>query len=226
LKRILPNKEPHVRRKPVYSAYRATSSVLVAEIARLHFPEHAIIADLTFGKGHWWHKIPTGKYQVIGRDIVDGHNATASSFDSESIDVVCIDPPFMRSAMSAYKGVGRFRTNYKISAAAILASHDDVLRFYDQAAMEAQRILKKGGLLLIKCQDAVIDGTPRLTHVELLNRIPIHGLRFRDLFVQVLVAPPMIPRRNANQRFARKSHSYFILFERPRRQRKPKVVNW
>jgi hypothetical protein len=185
----LPKNAPNKPRETVYSAYRATSAVIVGEIARLHFPSEAIIADLTFGKGHWWSKIPAGRYQVIGRDIIDGHDATATTFAPESVDVACIDPPFMRSAISAYKGVGRFRTNYNLSSATALKSYDDVLRFYDHAAMEAKRILKKGGLVLLKCQDAVVDGSPRLTHVELLNRIPLHGLRFRDLFVQVLMAP-------------------------------------
>ncbi len=47
--------------------------------------------------------------------------------------------------------------------------HDAVLDLYFKAGKEAHRILRKYGVLIVKCQDEVSANTQHLTHVEIIS---------------------------------------------------------
>ncbi len=72
-------------------------------------------------------------------------------------------------------------------------------------------MLKKGGVLIVKCQDEVSANTQRLTHVEIINEFLNYGFFARDLFVVVRTNSPVISRLK-KQVHARKNHSYFLVF--------------
>lgn len=86
--------------------------------------------------------------------------------------------------------------------------HDAVLDMYYSAGNEALRVLKKDGLLIIKCQDEVSANKQHLTHVEIINEYVKHGLVVEDLFVMVRNNKPNISTLK-KQVHARKNHSYF-----------------
>lgn len=212
--------------RPIFSAYKTTSDVLFSEIARLYLQKGAIAVDATYGKGTWWKRINRKDVNVIKIDALTGGDFGNTKLGDESADVFLFDPPFLKHPKTVYASVERFRKNYNLASGSMLRNHDDILKMYDRAACEAARILKKKGLMIVKCQDHVCNGEPRLTHVDLVNRYPVHKLRFVDLFVLHQVAPPLIPPQNRRQIFARKNHSYFLVFERAIRVRGPKPTQW
>jgi hypothetical protein len=82
---------------------------------------------------------------------------------------------------------------------------------YFSAGQEAFRVLKKGGVLIVKCQDEVSAGKQWLTHVEIINEYEAYGFYTKDLFVVVRNNRPVISRLK-KQVHARKNHSYFLIF--------------
>jgi DNA modification methylase len=82
---------------------------------------------------------------------------------------------------------------------------------YFKAGREAHRVLKPGGVLIVKCQDEVSANTQRLTHVEIIVKYEELGFYAKDLFVVVRTNAPCITRLK-KQVHARKNHSYFLVF--------------
>jgi len=89
--------------------------------------------------------------------------------------------------------------------------HEAVLDLYFEAAREAWRVLREGGIYIVKCQDEVCANQQRLTHVEIINELQQYGFVAEDLFIVVRSGKPGVSRM-LRQGHARKNHSYFIVF--------------
>ena len=89
----------------------------------------------------------------------------------------------------------------------------DLLDFYDESLVEFQRVLKKKGILVFKCQDTVSSGKQYLSHVHIINKAEELGFYCKDMFV-LLAKSRMIGHNHKNQKHARKFHSYFLVFEK------------
>ncbi|VAW43328.1 hypothetical protein MNBD_CHLOROFLEXI01-1298 [hydrothermal vent metagenome] len=89
--------------------------------------------------------------------------------------------------------------------------HAAVTEMYFSASREAYRVLRKKGILIVKCQDEVSAGKQWLTHVEIITELESMGFYTKDLFVVVRKNKPSISRL-IKQVHARKNHSYFLLF--------------
>jgi hypothetical protein len=91
--------------------------------------------------------------------------------------------------------------------------HEAVLDLYFKSAGEANRVLRKDGIYIVKCQDEVCACKQRLTHVEIINHLA--GLSFiaEDIFVLVRDNRPGVSRM-IKQLHARKNHSYFLVFRK------------
>jgi hypothetical protein len=93
--------------------------------------------------------------------------------------------------------------------------HEGVLDLYFSAAKEAWRVLRDGGIYIVKCQDEVCSNRQRLTHVEIIYELEQDGFVTEDLFVVVRNGKPGVSRMLV-QAHARKNHSYFIVFIKPK----------
>jgi len=138
----------------------------------------------------------------------------------KSIDCVVLDPPYMeglyRRSTTHLAGSGSyaaFRETYSNGqrTAGGPKYHDAVLDLYFKAGKEAHRVLRKYGVLIVKCQDEVSANTQRLTHVEIINKYEALGFYAKDLFVMVRPNKPAVS-RILKQEHARKNHSYFLIF--------------
>jgi hypothetical protein len=220
----------------VVSSHMGDNAPVFADILRLHVPEGSVVADVTWGKGAFWRHVPDGAYKVFGTDIQTGVDCRALPYDSDTIDAVVLDPPYMeglfRRPGTAMAGAGThapFRSSYSDSQAQEDGPkyHEAVLDLYLRAADEAWRALRNFGILIVKCQDEVSANRQRLTHVELINA---WAERFycKDLFVVTRRNKPGVSRM-IRQEHARKSHSYFlVLIKRdpahPNRLRPPRAA--
>ena len=91
-----------------------------------------------------------------------------------------------------------------------------------RAGVEAARVVRPGGKVIVKCQDEVSANKQRLTHVEIITGYEDLGLYTKDLFVLVRKNAPGVSRL-VKQVHARKNHSYFLVFEKPKgRARMPR----
>jgi hypothetical protein len=89
-----------------------------------------------------------------------------------------------------------------------------VTDLYVRAGIEARRVLRDGGTLIVKCQDEVSANKQRLTHVEIISAYESLGLYTKDLFVVVRRSRAGVSRLKNPQEHARKNHSYFLVFRK------------
>ena len=82
------------------------------------------------------------------------------------------------------------------------------------ATQAAWRVLRPGGIYIVKCQDEVCANIQRFTHIEIINELTGYGFIAEDLFVVVRKGKPGVSRM-LRQAHARKNHSYFLVFLKP-----------
>ncbi len=203
------------------SAHLGGNADLFPQILKLHVPEGAVIADVTFGGGVFWRKVDRSKYTLKASDIADGIDCRALPYDDNSMDCVVLDPPYMegffRKTTSHKAGGGThaaFRNYYSNgdeSAESSAKWHAAVAALYYEAGREAHRVLKDNGVFIVKCQDEVSANKQWLTHIEIYNRYKEYGFYCKDLFVVVRDNRPVVARLK-KQVHARKNHSYFLIF--------------
>ena len=189
-------------------------------VMELHVPPGSIVADVTYGTGIFWKKIPKGRYELLATDIKTGVDCRKLPHDDRSVDCVVLDPPYMeglfRRSADHLAGAGSyaaFRETYSNGEGTTTGPkyHDAVLDLYFRAGREAYRVLRRHGVLVVKCQDEVSANTQRLTHVEIINKYESMGFYTKDLFVVVRANRPSVSRIK-KQEHARKNHSYFLVF--------------
>jgi hypothetical protein len=115
---------------------------------------------------------------------------------------VVLDPPYMHGGATIKKSINQCYRNRN-------DSHESVIRLYAAGIIEAARVLKKGGKIIVKSQDEIESGKQRLSHCEIITLLELLGFAIIDLFVLVQSALPAM--RDKHQRSARKNHSYAIV---------------
>jgi hypothetical protein len=202
------------------SAYTAGNADVFPRILSLHVPEGSVVADVTYGKGVFWAKVPRGAYTVHGTDIKTGVDCCELPYEDASHDCVVLDPPYMeglyRPSRDQLAGAGNyaaFRSHYSDGKATKAGPryHAAVLDLYCRAGKEAARVLRDSGICIVKCQDEVSANQQWLTHVEIINEYQKLGFYAKDLFVVVRANRPAMS-RVVRQEHARKNHSYFLVF--------------
>lgn len=224
----------------VRSAHVGENAELFASIMGLHVPKGTRVADVTYGRGAFWRKIPPRYYEVVASDLQlddalryegfvyrDQVDCRALPDPDGSFGALVLDPPYIEgsyrseSSQLAWRGSHEgFRRAYAGCAPKLESVekaprwHEAVIDLYLRAGTEAWRVLQPRGILIVKCQDEVSANRQRLTHVEIITGYERLGFYCKDLFVLVRTNAPGAS-RVIKQVHARKNHSYFLVFERP-----------
>ena len=207
----------------VLSAHVADNSDVFPQLLKLHVPKGATVADLTYGRGVFWRRVPADDYKLLKSDLKLGQCWSTLPYDNASVDAVVFDPPYMeglyRKTAEALAGSGTHSafqeaySNSSVQKAGGRKYHDAVLEAYLSVVPQVKRILVEGGTFIVKCQDEVSANRQKLTHIELIWALEKHGFYCKDLFVVVRRNVPVISRL-LKQEHARKNHSYFLVFVR------------
>ena len=207
----------------VHSAYVGNNDEIFTEVVKLHIKRGSRVADITYGRGVFWRNVPQDYCELVASDIASGTDCRKLPYEMESFDAVVLDPPYMHTpGGTAHQGHQNFEMYYRNNSgeAAPLDDptkkyHEAVLDLYFRAGQEAWRVLKSEGVLIVKCQDEVCANKQRLTHVEIINEYATYGFVCDDLFVLVRNGKPGVSRIK-QQAHARKNHSYFLVFRKPK----------
>ena len=199
----------------ILSAFSDGNDRAFPKILQLYVRPGSIVADVTYGKGVFWRRVPPDLYDLRPSDIQDGVDCRELPYDDQKIDCVVFDPPYMHSpGGTAHTVHTPFEDHYRNNGSGRQTGskyHQAVLELYQDGGLEAYRVLRAHGVLIVKCQDEVCANRQRFTHVEIMNMYEGIGFTAEDLFVIVRNNRPGVSRM-VRQVHARKNHSYFLVF--------------
>lgn len=134
--------------------------------------------DPTYGLGKFWTKwrpqtLIGSDLNVVRSPIGRSIDFTDTGWDDNSFDAVVLDPPYKLNGTSTGKGSSVSDHSYGVED---YRTWQDRHRLIRGGITESLRVLKPGGLLLVKCQDQVCSGQKRwqtrefAEHAETLGR--------------------------------------------------------
>jgi len=131
---------------------------LIAAVAHMHilprFPEPRVM-DVTYGRGIWW-KVwrPDG---LITHDLrQDGVDFRHLPEPDRSLDVVAYDPPYVSAGGRQTTTIGDMHDRFGLTDAPRTPAEMQVL--INEGLDEVHRVLRPGGLALVKCCNYVSSG--------------------------------------------------------------------
>ena len=133
-----------------------------------------------------------------------------------SIRSAIFDPPFFATTQKSGKG-GLMPQKYSY-----VEKMRDLHELYEDCLRELSRVLAPQGILIFKCQDCVNGRSNWFTHVWICNKAEEFGFWAIDLFIKLNKSAP-IPWNFVEQHHARKMHSYFWVFKKRGRKKRPQL---
>lgn len=208
----------------ILTSYTGYNDVVFPKILQLYVPKGSRICDPNYGQGVFWKKVKTSDYEFYPSDFAtDGIDCRSLPYSSDFFDAITLDPPYLSyltGKNSIYSKNSKFERRYKnhrshknTHTGTDESNLEAVLYLYYSASKEAHRCLRNRGILILKCQDTVFYSKQRLVHVEIINELTKSGFEVLDLFVVTRQGKPVI-RDLVVQHFARKNHSYFLVFRK------------
>ncbi len=210
----------------------ASNSEQFPQILGLYVPPPATVLDMTYGNGVFWknvdYKLSHGVflpdteaegYTLWDNDVDPERGSFSHDFrnlpDSwtEMFDAVILDPPYLllggheslkESIDRGYKNREREKASRKKSG-----QIGAVERLYGGGIIQSWRVLKRSGILVIKCMDQVRGGQQQWLTQDLTDLCRIFGFRPEDKFVYVNKNKPTM--RHDTQKHARHNESYWLV---------------
>ena len=176
-------------------------------IIKLYCPD-GFEVDPTYSTGNFYKNIPEPKYKFDIKPqskYVDKADCRHLPFANEAVASIMFDPPFIATTSKKKTGIIRNRFGGYNNIPKALWS------MYHESLAEFARILRDGGVLVFKCQDAIESRKQYFSHVEIFNKAISVGFYPKDMFV-LLAKSRLISPNAHNQQHARKFHSYFLVF--------------
>ena len=195
--------------KNVHKSVSYVQHEIIKSIIELHSGD--IECDLTYGNGSFYKDIKEPIYKLDISPQSEGITqscSTNTSFSDGQLSNLIFDPPFL-----TYIKQGREHNSIMGKRFSGYWSYDELEKHYIGTIKESSRILKIGGILIVKCQDIIHNHKMHCTHVNVIKWAEENKFRIKDLFI--LPAKNRMPtNKRGIQQHARIYHSYFIVFER------------
>jgi len=205
---------------PILTCHKGDNSDVFPLVMELYGPKGpGFVLDMTYGKGVFWKKMENLPYDVVKNDLDPERGDFSFDFTrlpeewAEWYDVVVLDPPYL--------GVGGIETlkesidknyNNKDRAKTSGAGVSAVRRLYAGGMLEAHRVLKKKGVLILKTMDQVESGQAQFLSHDLMELGRIIGFKIEDEFILMINGTPTM--RHETQEHARKNHSCFVVMRK------------
>ncbi len=214
----------------------ASNSEQFPQILGLYVPPPARVLDMTYGNGVFWKKVPNvilGNYPMGNADppYVLSYYVWDNDIDPErgsfsydltdlpeawieTFDAVILDPPYLLigGIQTLKDSIDRGYKNRESDKKSKSGKIGAVERLYGGGIIEAYRVLKRSGILIIKCMDQVRGGQQQWLTQDMMDLCRIFGFRNEDKFVFVNKNKPTM--RHETQKHARHNESYWLVARR------------
>ena len=195
----------------IKSVYENQTDILRA-IQALHCPE-GFECDVTYGNGQFWREIKTPELRFDidpqSSDVIQA-SSDALPLKDCSLNNLVFDPPFLTYVRAGREGNGSMVMAKRFAG---YWRYDELETHYQSTISEAARVLRKQGVMVIKCQDIIHNHKMHCTHANILVWAA-SNFRLKDLFVLVAKHRLPSPNRKGVQKHARIFHSYFLVLEK------------
>ena len=186
---------------------------IIRGIIKLHAP-CGIECDVTYGNGNFWRDITPPPYKFDIDPQVEGVEQSCSTslpLADASMGSLMFDPPFLTYVRAAREGNGSMKMARRFGG---YWRYEELVEHYTGTIIEAARVLKKGGVMVVKCQDIIHNHKMHCTHASVIGWAADSGMRLLDLFVLPARHRLPAPNRAGTQKHARSFHSYFLVFKK------------
>lgn len=212
----------------IYTCVRGTNADLLRQVLALYLPPGALVADVTWGLGAFWRRVPAGHYRILGSDLgrpdpQTGRRRAADPagtrlladcrrlpYRDATFDCWVFDPPYAHNSTASIST--HLERQYHLNS---VRGRAQVLALYRDGLAEGRRVLRPGGIALVKCQDEIMSNKQHRTTIAVWRMALELGFLDEDQFVLHAAARPRM--RHPYQNHARKNHSVLWVFRAPRR---------
>lgn len=172
--------------------------------------------DATFGNGSFYRnedEWPTYRFDIDeSLENCEYANSSSIPLPDECVSSIIFDPPFLTYIKNGRTGNGKMIMARRFGG---YWRYDELADHYKSSLTEFNRLLRRKGVVVVKCQDIIHNHRLHPTHIYLTEWANEAGFRLKDLFI--LGAKHRLPRQGKfTQRHARVYHSYFMVFEKIR----------
>ena len=204
--------------KPIQSVNREQENV-INDILFLHSPNKRIDVDVTYSKGVFYKsgKVaqPTYKFDLMPQteDTIQS-DSRCLPLDDDSVETIMFDPPFIIAGES-YKNNTDSNSSKIAKRFSAYKNFEELKEHYYNSLKEFHRVLKKGGIVIFKCQNTVSGGKQLFSHYFILKSALEIGFYPKDEFVLLSKSKmTSFGGRWKCQQHAMKHHSYFLVLKK------------
>jgi SAM-dependent methyltransferase len=180
---------------------------LLQAVSKLYLAGKCFELDPCFNKGSFYKK--WARPRLIG-DLKPVYkwcpemDVRALPWDFWNLESAVFDPPYSIGGGHMAERYGAFN-----SAA-------EMFEFFDKALENFHRVLRPGGTLVVKVQDASAGGQNFFSHIHMANYGRENGFELVDMFI--LVTRLKLRDKRTVSRMATKEHCFFLVFKRVERK--------
>nr|DAJ47221.1 MAG TPA: adenine-specific methyltransferase [Caudoviricetes sp.] len=192
---------------------------IINNILFLHSPNKRIDVDVTYSKGVFYKsgKVaqPTHKFDLTPQteDTIQA-DSRCLPLDDDSVETIMFDPPFIIAGES-YKNNTDSNSSKIAKRFSAYKNFEELKEHYYNSLKEFYRVLKKGGIVIFKCQNTVSGGKQLFSHYFILKSALEIGFYPKDEFVLLSKSKmTSFGGRWKRQQHAMKHHSYFLVLKK------------
>lgn len=197
---------------PAVGDWRNNAELIAHGVKPLgYLKDEHLILDPTYGKGRFWSIWKPAR--LIACDIRPDMSPLGQSVDftmlpwpDQTFDRVVLDPPYKLNGTSSGKGPAASDDSYGVSGSATWQERHQLIK---NGMTESCRVLKRGGMLLLKCQDQVCSGKVRWQTIEFTEWGWALGMNLTDMFHLTGSRPQPANRRQVH---SRRNYSTLLVF--------------